>query len=132
MKIMKRNFLTLIAVAAVAFVAVGCDESSDQLTNGGTGGSRTPTGAGDTAGGENGTYDHNNDPGAPNGEDGDYRDLPQVKVIGSPEVTSRLHACGKISIASLGDMLNSRGLTGTGGGRPNGAQSGMQIYNAAA
>jgi hypothetical protein len=125
---MKRTFLTLFTLAAVALTAMGCDESSDQLTDGRGTGSRGGTGAGETAGGENGTYDHNNDPGAPNGEDGDYRDLPQVKVIGSPEITSRLHACGKLSIAALGDLLNSRGLTG-GGTRPNGAPSGIAIYN---
>ncbi len=125
---MKRTFLTLLSLAALALSA--CDESSDQLTNGGAGGSRTPAGPGDTAGDENGTYNHNNDPGAPADGEGDYRDLPQIKVIGSPEVTSRLHACGKLTINSLGDLLTSRGLTGTGGGRPNGAQSGQQIFNA--
>src|SRR5690606_27116732 len=44
----------------------------------------------------------------------------------------RLHACGKLTYASLGSFLSSRGLTGQGGGRPNGIQSSQQIYNGAA
>ena len=128
---MKRTFLTLIALTAVVLSA--CDESSNELTDGrGTNNGRTPTQPGDTAGGDDGTYNHNNDPGAPADGENDYRDLPQVKVIGSPEVVSRLHACGKLTINSLGELLNSRGLTGQGGGRPQGAQSGLQIFNAAA
>ena len=51
----------------------------------------------------------------------------QVRAVRSPEVTSRLHGCGKMSIGSVGQLLQSRGLTGRGQ-RPNGVLSGMAIF----
>jgi len=123
---MKRIALTLISVAALALTA--CDDgTSDSLTNGGASGdTRSPNA---TAGGEDSTYDHMNDPGAaaPGAENSQPADPAQVKLVGAPEVQSRLHSCGKLTYASLGSILQSRGLTG-GGQRPNGAQSGQQIY----
>ena len=124
---MKRIALTLISIAALALAACS-DGTSDQLNGGGTG-----VGAGDpngTAGNENTTYDHSNDPGgsAP-GAEFQPAEPAQVKLVGSPEVTSRLHSCGKMSVASIGSILTTRGLTG-GGMRPAGAQSGQQIFQA--
>lgn len=120
---MKRIALTLIGVAALALTA--CDGTSDSLNDGRTGGGGDPNG---TAGGEGTTFDHANDPGAATpGSDFQPPEPGQVKVVGSPEITSRLHACGKISVKSLGDILASRGLTG-GGTRPAGALSGAAIF----
>jgi hypothetical protein len=123
---MNRIALTLISVAALALAACS-DGTSDSLSDG-----RTSQGGGDpngTAGGEDTTFDHSNDPGgAAPGADFQPAEPGQVKLVGSPEVTSRLHSCGKISVKALGDILTSRGLTG-GGQRPAGAQSGQAIYN---
>jgi hypothetical protein len=123
---MKRIALTLITVAGLALVACS-DGTSDQLSNGGrTLNSGDPNG---TAGGEDTTFDHSNDPGgAAPGADFQPPEPNQVKLIGSPEITSRLHSCGKISLKSLGSILTTRGLTG-GGTRPNNAASGQAIYN---
>jgi len=127
---MKRTLLILISLSALALSA--CDGTQDSLTNGGTGGgergpARDP---GDTAGGDSdNTYNHSNDPaGVPGDVTYDPPDPAQVKAVGSPEVTSRLHSCGKLTVSSIGDLLASRGLTG-GGTRPNGARSGQQIFN---
>ena len=122
---MKRIALTLIAVAGLALAACS-DGTSDSLSNGGGGaGGGDPNG---TAGNENTTFDHSNDPGgAAPGADFQPVEPSQVRLIGSPEITSRLHSCGKISLKSLGDILASRGLTG-GGTRPAGALSGQAIF----
>lgn len=120
---MKRITLSLIGLFAFALAA--CDGAgSDSLTNGGGGGG-SPNG---TAGGEDTTYNHNNDPGAAEpGADYMPAEPAQVRLVGSPEVTSRLHACGKMSVSSFGQLLASRGLTG-GGQRPANTQSGMAIF----
>lgn len=120
---MNRIALTLIGAAAIALGAC-TDGTSDSLSDGRTGGG---DGTG-TAGSEETTFDHSNDPGgAAPGADFQPPEPPQVKVVGSPEITARLHACGKITVNSLGTILASRGLTG-GGTRPAGAQSGQAIF----
>jgi hypothetical protein len=123
---MKRIALALISIAALALAACS-DGTSDTLSDG-----RTNQGGGDpngTAGGESTTFDHSNDPGgaAPTSAGEQPAEPAQIKFVGSPEVTSRLHACGKLTVTSLGDLLTSRGLTG-GGTRPAGALSGQAIY----
>jgi len=125
---MKRIALALISVAALALTA--CDGTSDELTNGSLGGgTRDPN---STAGGEDTTFDHSNDPGAAApGADFQPPEPAQIKLVGTPEVQSRLHSCGKLTYASLGAILTSRGLTGQGQ-RPAQTQSGQQIYSAAA
>lgn len=125
---MKRIALTLISVAALGLGA--CDDNgSDSLTDGRGGGARDPNA---TAGGEDTTFDHSNDPGAAApGADVQPPDPSAVRMVGSPEVTSRLHACGKLTVRSLGTILATRGLTGIGT-RPNGALSGQAIYANAA
>ena len=122
---MNRIALTLISVAGLALAA--CTEgTSDQLSDGRSGGeNRDPN---STAGGEDTTFDHSNDPGgAAPGVDFQPAEPSQVRLIGSPEISARLHACGKLSVASLGSLLVSRGLIG-GGTRPNGALSGQAIF----
>jgi len=123
---MKRIALALISVAALALA--GCEDgTSDSLTNGGASDPRDPN---STAGNEDSTFDHTNDPGgeAPGANTNPPTDPSQVRLVGSPEVQSRLHSCGKLTYSSLGTILATRGLTG-GGQRPGGAQSGQQIYN---
>jgi len=122
---MNRIALTLISVAGLALAACS-DGTSDTLSDGRTGGETADPNS--TAGGEDTTFDHSNDPGgAAPGADFTPPEPAQIKLIGSPEVTSRLHSCGKITLKSLGDILASRGLTG-GGTRPAGALSGQAIF----
>jgi hypothetical protein len=126
---MNRIALALISVAGLALAACS-DGTSDTLSDGRNGGpeARDPN---STAGGEDTTFDHSNDPGgAAPGADFQPPEPQQVRLIGSPEVTSRLHSCGKISVRALGDILASRGLTG-GGARPAttpASLSGQAIY----
>ena len=123
---MNRIALTLIAAAGLALAAC-TDGTSDSLSDGRTGGD--PRDPNSTAGGEGTTFDHSNDPGgAAPGADFQPPEPAQLRLVGSPEVTSRLHSCGKLTVASLGDILTSRGLTG-GGTRPAGAISGKAIYD---
>jgi hypothetical protein len=125
---MNRIALTLIGVAALALGA--CDDSSDSLTNGSR---ENPRPEGATAGGENTTFDHSNDPnGAAPGADIQPPEPAQMKLVGSPEVVARLHSCGKLSYASIGSILSSRGMTTTGTptGAPSGTQSASTIYKA--
>ena len=123
---MKRIALTLVSVVALALAGCGTG-TTDTLTNGrnGTGG-----GAGGTAGGEDNTFDHSNDPGgaAPGTPGNPTPSAGEVRAMGSPQVTSRLHGCGKLSYASLGELLDSRGL-GPSQGRPNGVKSAQQLYD---
>jgi hypothetical protein len=125
---MKRSLLILISLSALALSA--CEDTSDSLTNGGKRGPRTPARSDDTSGGAENTYDHSNDPaGVPPGVPFEPADPAQIRATGSPEVTSRLHSCGKMTVASIGQLLTSRGLTGQGQ-RPQGTQSGQQIWSA--
>ena len=114
---MNRTVLTLL-LPLVAFAASGCgDGTSSSLTNGGAGGGGTPAAP---SGGD--TSSPTTDPNA-------AAAAAAVTAQGSPEVTSRQHGCGKLSVGSLGQLLQSRGLTGNGA-VPKGSQSGMNIYTA--
>ncbi len=118
---MKRIALTLISVLSLMACA---DETADSLT-GEDPASRDPNA---TAGGSGTTFDHSNDPGgAAPGADFQPPEPAQVRLLGSPEVSARMHACGKLTVTSLGSILRTRGLTG-GGQRPANTQSGQQIY----
>jgi hypothetical protein len=114
---MKRNVLTLLVMALAALTLDACaDSSGDSLTNGSASRSPTPTGSATAAPVEDTT------PAAAAAA------AAQVTAIGSPEVTSRLHGCGKLTVNSVGDLLQSRGLTGTTG-LPKNTQSGKQIFD---
>jgi hypothetical protein len=105
---MKRVALTLV-VASLA-VVMGCsNDSSDQLLGGGGGPvARDPNG---TGGGQQGE-EHNNDPGAavPGESPTQPSESQPNQQVGSAEVISRLHACGKIQYAAFGTMLSTRGV----------------------
>lgn len=98
---MNRLILTLATAATISVAALGCTNSTDSLD----GDSWLP--AGNTSGGENGTFDHDNDnPQNPSqGKD---------TVTGSPMVISKLHSCSKISYSALGKILQSRGVNPAG------------------
>lgn len=124
---MKRSILILLSSLALTLSA--CDENQDSLTGGAgsRGGQSSPH---DTAGSEDSTYNHSNDPiGVGPDVPFDPPDPAAVRAVGAPELTSRLHSCGKMTVSSLGDLLQSRGLTG-GGNRPNGSNSAQQIFSA--
>jgi hypothetical protein len=105
------------------------DGSQESLTNGQTGGARQRDPGATAGGGEGNTYDHSNDPaGVPGDVPYEPADPAQVRAVGSPEVTSRLHSCGKLTVNSIRQLLDSRGLSG-GGQRPNGIPSGRDIFN---
>jgi hypothetical protein len=127
LKIMKRIALTLISVAALALAA--CEDGTSDNLNGGRN-TTDPRDPNATAGGEDTTFDHANDPAGASGSDFQPPEPAQMKLVGSPEVTSRLHACGKISYASLGNLLTTRAL-GPSVGRPANTQTAQQIYAAA-
>jgi hypothetical protein len=111
---MKRTVLTLF-LPLIAFAAPGCgDGGSNSLTNGVAG---TPAPSASA-----GTSSPTTDPNA-------AAAAAQATAAGSPEVTSRQHGCGKMSIASIGQLLQSRGLTGKGA-VPQGSQTGVGIFNA--
>lgn len=122
---MKRLTLVLISVFAIA--ASACDDGSTELEGGRTAG-RNPRDPNATQGGEDSTFDHSNDPGgAAPGAEFQPPEPQQIKMIGSPEVTSRLHACGKLTNASIAEMITSRALNG---GNPQGSQGAQAIFNA--
>lgn len=126
---MKRSILVRLGLLALVPVLSACNETPDTLTNGVSGDGRDRQRAGDTAGGEDSTYNHSNDPAGVSGEVAfEPPDPAAARAVGSPEVVARMHACGKMTVASIGDLLRSRGLTG-GAPRPNGAQSGKAIFD---
>lgn len=55
------------------------------------------------------TFDHFNDPGESGSKD-PFEILKQRAEEGPPEVRTRLHSCTKVSYASLGAFLTSRGV----------------------
>ena len=123
---MKRTILTLINLSAVMLAAcalTACEGDADTLTDG-----RTTGGSRGTAGGEDSTFNHSNDSPAAPGADEQPPEPAQLRLMGSPEVTSRLHSCGKMTNTSLLSILESRGL---GGGTPGGggAQTARQIFD---
>jgi hypothetical protein len=111
---MKRTVLSLLLTSLTALAASGCGSGSDSLTNGGAGGTAPSASAG--------TSSPTTDPNA-------AAAAAAATAQGSPEVTSRQHGCGKMSIASIGQLLQSRGLTGKGA-VPKGAATGVGIFSA--
>lgn len=111
----------LVAWIGIATLALGaCNQPTDNLKDGtplALGNGNATTGSGDS------TYDHANDSV---GSDLSPVDPAEVRAASSPEVTSRLHSCGKMTVASLGRLLESRGLGG-GGARPDGIPSAQDI-----
>ena len=105
---MKKIALAL-ALVSLGAAALGCsDDNRDSL--GGVGGSSDPNGTGGATGGE-----HMNNPNAADPQSNYNASDPAAKqaedaIVGSPEVGARLHSCGKITYAALGNLLTSRGV----------------------
>ena len=115
----------LIASISLLLLAACAAPPQNNLTND----AELRSSTGETSGGAENTRNHSNDPaGVPNGVPFQPADPAQIRAMGSPELTARLHACGKMTVTSLADLLESRGLTG-GGERPNGAVSGRDIFD---
>lgn len=85
---------------SVAFVAVlaGCGglDETDPTDN--------PGGGGDTAGGEENTYDHDNSGFDP------FELLDKLEKQGPPRYTARVHSCPKIRYETLGRVMTSLGI----------------------
>lgn len=114
-----------VVIASLAVTACGDDPNGDALTNG----SQARSDRSRDTNGDGNDFQHNDSPSAP-GAGEESVDPGQVRAVGSPEVTSRLHGCGKLTVASIGEMLASRGLTGNGQ-RPQNAPSGKAIFDGA-
>lgn len=124
---LRQTITTLLAAFALA--GAGCTDDSGSLTGGNQNPSqeRVPsTNREETTGTEDTTFSHSNDPAGAMAPF-EPADPAAVAAIGSPELTSRLHSCGKLSVASLGKLIESRGIVGNGQ-RPNKTDSGKDIF----
>jgi hypothetical protein len=110
---MNRSFLTLLLASSTILATASCGNDTTDSLQGGPSRSGTPSPSASVA----------------PATDQQAVDQATVAATGSPEVTSRLHGCGKLSVASIGQLLQSRGLTGKGQ-LPKDAQSGVAIYGA--
>lgn len=132
---MKTHFQRPLLVLSLLIIgACGDDPPQDSLTGGGPkipDRSRSPSsteGNGQSTTGSPGNdFPHNDGASAP-GAGEETVDPAQVRAVGSPEVTSRLHGCGKLTVSSIGNILQTRNLMG--GGRAQGEVSGLSLYNA--
>lgn len=111
---MKRIALTFASVTTVfaALALAGCGEATDQLNPGaGSGYTNDPNRT--AAGGEEGTFNHVNDPaGVTDGPQPDpgQRAL-ETAAAGGAVASARMHACGKLSLRGMGNLLKSRGAS---------------------
>jgi hypothetical protein len=103
-----------LGLVTMTYLSACADEPSDALSNGQTSQGSTSGGRGTDAGAFVPTATTTADP-------------TQANVSSTPEVTSRLHGCGKLSVSALGDILASRGLSGTGP-RPANATTTAALY----
>ena len=124
---------THLCTAALAAVAIGaCAQPPAGLKPAGNNGyQEDPTQGpsqvpGAYAGGENNTFDHDNDLGEYGGRD-PFDILAQRQAEGPAEVRTRLHSCQKIQYAALGNLLTSLGVDLSKTGNP--ATAG-QLYQA--
>ncbi len=113
---MNSTVFSLIGIVALGLSACDDGANPDRLA----GSESEVRGPQNAAGRDPTSFHHENDPAATGTE-------PAARATGSPEVTSRLHGCGKITVASLRNILVSRGLIGDGA-RPGGAPSGADLY----
>jgi hypothetical protein len=73
------------------------------------------------------TFDHFNDPGA-SGHKDPFEILKERAEEGPPEVRTRLHSCTKISYASIGAFLSSRGVNLAATSSGNGPKTAGELY----
>ena len=114
MNAMKMTILTLIAASSIGLMACS-NTDSGALNGGGHTWGQESTDPNSLAADGN-TQHHFQDPNT--GENG-ISDPNVVKAddaqVGSPEVVARLHACAKLPYASLGSVLQTRGVSITKG-----------------
>lgn len=102
------KLLALPLIGTLGLLAMGCTQDANDRLLGSDFGSGDSLAAGDN------TQHHFQDP---NSGDNGISDPNQVRAdtqsAGSAEVVSRLHSCSKITYASLGSILASRGVNVT-------------------
>lgn len=100
-----------ISMVIAAFSLIGCVGS--QPSGGGTGGDQTGTGtttpggslglSGATSGGEDNTFDHDN-------ETDPFAVLQRIQEEGPPEISTKMHSCQKMKYATVGNVLAQLGV----------------------
>jgi hypothetical protein len=80
---------------------------------------------GSTVGGEDNTYDHDN-----NADVDPFELLDRIQQEGPPKYSSRLHGCVKLRYRTLGNLLASRGVDVAGGGALSAGDLYRTGYNA--
>jgi hypothetical protein len=110
---MKRIASNLALAAALAAGAVGCDSAGSGKANEPVvHANQIAVDPSSLAAGTN-TQHHFQDPNAGTGVNGITDPTTVIAInqtIGSPEVVAKLHSCGKVPYASLGNILASRGV----------------------
>jgi hypothetical protein len=125
------NMKMMIAAASLALGVAGClggsqSGGSTTGTGGSTGGDPSngslgiAGGAGQTTGSIDNTFDH------PNDQD-PFAILARVETEGAPAVSTKMHSCGKVAYAVVGNVLKSLGVNLAN----KTANSGGAIYTAA-
>jgi hypothetical protein len=132
---MKRIVSNLTLAAIAAFALAGCEASGQKANEPVAQPNEIAVDPSSLAAGTN-TQHHFQDPNAGTGINGITDPTVVVAInqtIGSPEVVARLHSCGKVPYASLGNLLASRGVNiqpDTGGAQTAGtlyAQGGAAL-----
>jgi hypothetical protein len=116
---MTRLNLTTILVASFGFAA--CTSDLDETPPGGDGNTPPP---GSTSGGEDNTFDHQNDGPSV------WEIIDRLSKEGPPRYTSKVHSCAKIRVANLGNLLRSVGVDMTQMGGASAAQLYATGFNA--
>jgi hypothetical protein len=127
---MKRTLSTLGALTAIGLLA-GCGSSTDAnaLVSHSHYVSYDPS----SLAAEGNTQHHFQDPNT--GENGITEPAiahADAQSVGSPEVVARLHACGKLPYATLGNVLSTRGVNLNAAAAKNGPATAGSIYKAGA
>lgn len=86
-----------------------------------------PGGTNTTSQDPNNTFDHFNDPGSSGSKD-PFEILKERAEEGPPEIRTRLHSCTKVSYASLGAFLSSRGVNLNATSTGNGPKTAGELY----
>jgi hypothetical protein len=111
---MNRAIHFTLLVASLG-LASACTESSIDSGN-------DPQPTGSTTGGEDTTFDHENDGIDP------WTLLDRLEKEGPPKYTSHVHSCAKVRYATLGRVLTSLGVANVGVASA-GATTGAGLYN---
>jgi hypothetical protein len=111
---MKSN-ITLLTILVASLGATACTDSSIES-------GEDPPPAGSTTGGEDTTFDHENDGISP------WELLDRLQKEGPPRYTSHVHSCAKVRYDTLGRVLTSLGVANVGVGTA-GALTAAGLFN---